>query len=62
MPLRFFEYDHLPKHLQSVAEDFEKLALIMLATLPDNEQRTMAFQRLLEAKDCAVRAKIMEKD
>ena len=56
--LQFFEYAHLPEHLQEVSKDFAVLARIIVATLPRNPERTVALRKLLEAKDCAVRASL----
>lgn len=55
--LQFFEYKHLPEHLQSVSRPFGELAEF-IATLPDNPEKTTALRKLLEAKDCAVRARL----
>ena len=55
--LRWFEYEHLPKHLQYVSEPFSGLAQKLLA-LPDSAELTAALRKLLEAKDCAVRAAV----
>lgn len=54
--LRFFKYDHLPPHLQAVSEPWCKLASHVVDTLPRNAERTAALRKLLEGKDCAVRA------
>ncbi len=54
--LQFFEYKHLPEHLQSVSKPFGELAKQIVDTLPSNPERTVALRKLLEAKDCAVRA------
>jgi len=54
--LQFFRYSHLPAHLQAVSGPFGELAKLIVATLPDNPERTTALRKLLEAKDCAVRA------
>ena len=54
--LQFFEYAHLPKHLQEVSRPFGELARIVLMTLPRNPERTVALRKLLESKDAAVRA------
>lgn len=54
--LQFFEYGHLPAHLQSVSQPFCALANTIVETLPANPERTVALRKLLEAKDCAVRA------
>ena len=54
--LQFFAYDHLPEHLQAVSKPFGDLAQAIVATLPSNPERTTALRKLLESKDCAVRA------
>lgn len=54
--LQFFNFDHLPPHLQAVSGDFYALAATIVATVPRNPERTVALRKLLEAKDCAVRA------
>jgi hypothetical protein len=54
--LQFFEYGHLPPRLQTVSASFAILAATIVETLPRNPERTVALRKLLEAKDCAVRA------
>lgn len=54
--LQFFAYTHLPPNLQAVSEPFCVLAERLCSTLPSNPERTVALRKLLEAKDCAVRA------
>lgn len=54
--MQFFAYSHLPQHLQNVSSHFAELAEYVVATLPRNPERTVALRKLLEAKDCAVRA------
>jgi len=54
--LQFFAYEHLPPKLQDVSIQFHALATIIVDTLPRNPERTVALRKLLEAKDCAVRA------
>jgi len=54
--LQFFAYDHLPERLQKVSEPFSVLANLIIDTVPSNPERTVALRKLLEAKDCAVRA------
>ncbi len=54
--LQFFVYAHLPEHLQMVSKPFGELADHIVKTLPRNPERTVALRKLLEAKDCAVRA------
>ena len=57
--LQFFEFKHLPPHLQKVSEQFYIAAYDLCALVPPNPERTAALRKLLEAKDCAVRAKIL---
>lgn len=56
--LQFFSFSHLPGHLQDVSRPFAEHAVRIVETLPSNPERTMALRKLLEAKDCAVRARI----
>jgi hypothetical protein len=56
---QFFEYKHLPEHLQEVSKPFGLLAKDLMK-LPKNPERTTALRKLLEAKDCAVRAKLFK--
>jgi len=58
--MQFFAYGHLPAHLQNISRPFFDLACSMLDTLPDNPERNMMLRKLLEAKDCAVRAFIFK--
>jgi hypothetical protein len=56
--LQWFEYDHLPPALRDVSRPFGELAHLIAGTLPRNPERTVALRKLLEAKDCAVRARL----
>jgi hypothetical protein len=56
--LQFFAYAHLPEHLQKISEPFSVLARSIVETAPRNPERTVALRKLLESKDCAVRAMI----
>lgn len=60
--LQFFVYEHLPSHLQAVSKPFGDLARQLVADLPRNPERTVALRKLLEAKDCAVRALLYKQD
>jgi hypothetical protein len=53
---RYFDYDHLPEHLQAVSQPCHDLAEQMIAELPDGPELTAGLRKLLEAKDCLVRA------
>lgn len=55
--MRFFEYDHLPEFLQGVSRPFCDLANTLVNNPDlDGPELTVALRKLLEAKDCAVRA------
>lgn len=54
--LQFFEFAHLPAHLQAASCPFYEVACSLVAILPRNPERTVMLRKLLEAKDCAVRA------
>lgn len=58
--LKWFGYAHLPEQLQRISGPFGDLADWMVRTLPQNAERTVALRKLLEAKDCAVRAYLEE--
>lgn len=58
--LQFFAFTHLPAHLMARSMRFAELALHMVKTLPRNPERSVALRKLLEAKDCAVRAEIYQ--
>ena len=58
--LQYFKYDHLPERLQQVSKPFSILADLIVAALPANPERTVALRKLLESKDCAVRAALYQ--
>ncbi len=60
MLIQFFAYEHLPAHLQAISKPFGEIARQLDADLPSNPEKTTAFRKLLEAKDCAVRAVIFK--
>lgn len=60
--LQFFEYEHLPLELQAISQPFFFLAHALTETLPKNPERSHCLRALLQAKDCAVRAKIARTD
>lgn len=60
--LRFFHYEHLPPHLQEISKPFCDLAISMARTLPANAETSAGLRKLLEAKDCAVRASVRTMD
>lgn len=58
--LRYFECDHLPEPLREVSRQFHQLAYEMADLLPYNPETSTCLRKLLEAKDCAVRASLPE--
>lgn len=58
--MQFFTFAHLPEHLQETSKSFAVLAQHLIDTLPRNPERTVALRKLLEAKDCAVRARLFK--
>ena len=56
--MKYFAYSHLPEKLQEVSKPIGELAQAMDATLPDGPEKSAGLRKLLEAKDCFVRAKL----
>jgi hypothetical protein len=54
--LKFFKSDHLPQHLKVIAAEVEDLAMYMDEVLPECAETSAGMRKLLEAKDCFVRA------
>ena len=58
-PIRkYFSYKHLPEKLQEVSKPISELAKAMDVILPDNAEKSAGLRKLLEAKDCFVRARL----
>jgi hypothetical protein len=53
--LVFFTYEHLPPSLAEVSKPFHDLAWRVARSL-EGPEATVCLRKLLEAKDCAVRA------
>lgn len=58
--LRYFQYSHLPEQLQTISIPFHELASQVVETVPAGPERTAGLRKLLEAKDCAVRAAALD--
>ena len=56
--MRWFEYEHLPHPLRGYSEMCAMLALWMDDHLAEGAEKTAGMRKLLEAKDCFVRAKL----
>lgn len=60
MILRYFKYDHLPAPLQAVSKPFCEMATSIALGPTSGPETTTALRKLLEAKDCYVRAHLNE--
>jgi len=56
--LKYFDYRHLPETQQEIAQQVHQLAWTMNDTLPQCAETTAGLRKLLEAKDCFVRASL----
>lgn len=56
--LKWFKFAHLPAHLQEISAPCAQLAGAMDEALPESAEKTAGMRKLLEAKDCFVRAKL----
>lgn len=54
--MKYFTFAHLPEKLQQVSKPIGELAQSMDDTLPDGPEKSAGLRKLLEAKDCLVRA------
>lgn len=57
--MAYFTYIHLPPHLRVVSMRVCELAAYMDASLPDSAEKSAGLRKLLEAKDCFVRANMV---
>jgi hypothetical protein len=53
---RHFAYSHLKTPLRGISAAVAAIALNMVGSLPDGPELTAGLRKLLEAKDCFVRA------
>lgn len=54
--IKYFAFAHLPAALQAVSKPIGELANQMELQLPDGPEKSAGMRKLLEAKDCFVRA------
>jgi hypothetical protein len=54
--LQYFECGHLPERLRGKSAACAALADVMVLLLPDGPELTAGLRKLLEAKDCFIRA------
>ena len=56
--MQYFKYSHLPEHLQLVSKSIHDVARKMENELKNGPEKSAALRKLLEAKDCFVRANL----
>ena len=56
--MKYFAYSHLPEKLQAISKPIGELAEKLDAELPDGAEKSAGLRKLLEAKDCFVRANL----
>lgn len=56
--IKYFAYEHLPETLQEVSKPIGELARSLDESLPDGAEKSAGLRKLLEAKDCLVRARL----
>ena len=54
--MKHFEYAHLPQHLQGASKHICEIAQEFDRMLPPSSEKHAGLRKLLEAKDCMVRA------
>lgn len=54
--IKYFAFSHLPAKLQTVSKPLGYLAAQLEVMLPDGPEKSAGMRKLLEAKDCFVRA------
>lgn len=57
--MQFFEFTHLPDHLAASSKPFFLLADYVCEKFPPSAERAVVLRRLLEARDAAVRCRLM---
>ena len=61
--LRWFEYDHLPDGIiRKTSKFMAETADALVENLPDGPELSAGLRKLLEAKDCFVRAAVELRD
>ena len=56
--MRFFKYAHLKPESQKISAPFGVLAEWVEDNTPDGPEKSAGLRKLLEAKDCIVRANL----
>ena len=58
--IQFFQFEHLKEPLRTASRLFAQLATTIVMEIPRNAERTVSLRKLLESKDCAVRAMLFQ--
>lgn len=58
--LKYFAFEHLPESLKRISQPVGELAQKMEEELPDGPEKSAGMRKLLEAKDCFVRAALKD--
>lgn len=58
--MKFFAYEHLPEHLQKTSKPIGDLAEHMQSSINPSAELNAGLRKLLEAKDCFVRAALQK--
>lgn len=59
--LKYFDYDHLPEYLQEISRPFKEIAeQVLQESDVDEFEIEVGLRKLLEAKDCFVRAHVRD--
>ena len=56
--MKYFKYEHLPAHLKPISKLFGDLAQTLESNVPGGPEKSAGMRKLLEAKDCFVRASL----
>ena len=56
--MKYFAFEHLKSPLREISESFAILATDLDNALPDGAEKSAGLRKLLEAKDCMVRARL----
>lgn len=54
--MKYFAFKHFPEHLQEISLPFYNIAHTLDKQLPDGPEKIAGLRKLLEVKDCMVRA------
>lgn len=60
--MQLFSYEHLQPDLREVSKQCSDLAHAMFEQIPDSPELTIGLRKLLESKDCFVRAAVLGRE